>query len=40
MTDRPRQRHEDPGAALILAIGFVVVIGAISGGLLDSRRQV
>ena len=33
MTDRPRQRDEDRGAALILAIGFVVVIGAISGGL-------
>ena len=28
-----RERHNDSGAALILAIGFVVMVGAISGGL-------
>jgi hypothetical protein len=33
VTVRPRPHHEDRGAALILAIGFVVMIGAISGGL-------
>ena len=40
MTARPttrspqrEHRHEDRGAALILAIGFVVMIGAISAGL-------
>ena len=33
-TNREREhRHEDRGAALILAIGFVVMIGAISAGL-------
>ena len=30
---RPRREHEDRGAALLLAVGFVVVIGAIAGGL-------
>ena len=34
MSDPPGNRaHEDRGAALILAIGFVVMIGAISAGL-------
>jgi hypothetical protein len=30
---RPRREHEDRGAALLLAVGFVVMIGAIAGGL-------
>jgi len=30
---RPRREHQDRGAALLLAVGFVVVIGAIAGGL-------
>ena len=30
---RPRREHEDSGAALLLAVGFVVMIGAIAGGL-------
>ena len=30
---RARRQHADSGAALLLAIGFVVMIGAISGGL-------
>ena len=30
---RPRREHEDRGAALLLAIGFVVMIGTIAGGL-------
>lgn len=30
---RPRREHEDRGAALLLAVGLVVMIGAIAGGL-------
>lgn len=30
---RPRREHEDCGAALLLAVGFVVMVGAIAGGL-------
>jgi hypothetical protein len=30
---RSRSRESDSGAALLLAIGFVVLVGAISGGL-------
>ena len=33
ITRRPRREHEDRGAALLLAVGFVVMIGAIAGGL-------
>ena len=33
MTRRTRPRHEDAGAALILAVGFVLMVGAITGGL-------
>jgi hypothetical protein len=33
MTRRPRRADQDSGAALILAIGFVVAVGTISGGL-------
>ena len=33
MTRRPRRADQDSGAALILAIGFVLAIGTISGGL-------
>lgn len=31
--ERPRPQHTDSGAALILAIGFVLMVGAISAGL-------
>lgn len=31
--DRRRRPHEDRGAALLIAIGFVVMIGAITAGL-------
>ena len=34
MNGNTNHRHEDRGAALILAIGFVVMIGAISAGLM------
>jgi hypothetical protein len=30
---RPHSRHDDSGAALLLAVGFVVLISAIGGGL-------
>jgi hypothetical protein len=30
---RPRPQHQDSGATLILAIGFVLMVGAISAGL-------
>jgi type II secretory pathway component PulK len=33
MRRRPRREHEDRGAALLLAVGFVVMIGTIAGGL-------
>ena len=33
MTRRHRRADQDSGAALILAIGFVLAVGAISGGL-------
>lgn len=33
MKRRPRRADQDSGAALILAIGFVVAVGTISGGL-------
>lgn len=33
ITRRARREHEDRGAALLLAVGFVVMIGAIAGGL-------
>jgi hypothetical protein len=32
-TRRPRTHHADSGAALLLALGFVVLVGAIGGGL-------
>ncbi|MCU1398477.1 MAG: hypothetical protein JWN62_1586 [Acidimicrobiales bacterium] len=32
-TERPKPQHADRGAALLLAIGFVVMIGAITAGL-------
>ena len=31
---RQRAQHKDSGAALLLAIGFVLMIGMISGGLI------
>ena len=33
MKRRPARQHRDSGAALLLAVGFVVMIGAITGGL-------
>jgi hypothetical protein len=30
---RPRPQHQDSGSALLLAIGFVLMVGAISAGL-------
>jgi type II secretory pathway pseudopilin PulG len=32
-TPRPRQQHQDSGASLILALGFMLVIGLIGGAL-------